>query len=432
VTAEIALMNGEALALAADSAVTLQHQGGQKIFTSANKIFELSAHEPVGVMVFGSAALMGVPWETLIKLYREKLGTSALPTVFGYAADFRTYLATFFDDSQERHYVLSTVYSYYSHILGLAETRVQDRIDEDGEITDRDLALLLSDLIDEHHALWRSSEVAGGGVPVAFRNRLLERYGDDFRGIASEVFEELPIAPEARHCLDDIAVWLFSRSPSSLTVPQFSGVVVAGFGESDVFPSLEAFSAEGVVLGWLKYNAMQKHEVAQSGAAVYPFAQAEMVRTFMEGVDPDYNVLVQTEVARVLREYPDLIEAELGALPEAERARIRAKLSDAGETAAAEWGSTVNQFRRTQYIEPVLTVMSILPKDELAQMAEALVNLTSFKRRVSTDAETVGGPVDVALISRGDGFIWIKRKLYFDASLNPRYFSRQKIKDGLT
>ncbi len=425
-------MNGEALALAADSAVTLEHQGGHKIFTSANKIFELSAHQPVGVMLFGSAALMGVPWETLIKLYREKLGTSSFPTVFGYAADFRTYLATFFDDRQERNYVLSTVYGYYSHILGLAKTRIQDRIGEEGAITDRELAKLLSNLINEHHALWRSSEIAGDGVPVAFRKRLLERYRDDFRGIGSEVFEELPIAKVARHRLDDIAVWLFSRSPSFIAAPHFSGVVVAGFGRDEIFPSLEAFGAEGVVFGWLKYNAMERHEVAQDGAAVYPFAQDEMVRTFMEGVDPGYNALVQTEVARVLREYPDLIEAELGALPEAERARIRAKLSEAGETAAAEWATIVNQFRQTQYIEPVLTVMSMLPKDELAQMAEALVNLTSFKRKVSTDAETVGGPIDVALISRGDGFIWIKRKLYFDAALNPRYFSRQKSKDSVT
>ena len=55
-------------------------------------------------------------------------------------------------------------------------------------------------------------------------------------------------------------------------------------------------------------------------------------------------------------------------------------------------------------------------------MAEALVSLTSFKRRVSADAETVGGPIDVALISKGDGFIWIKRKHYFKPELNYTFF----------
>ena len=30
----------------------------------------------------------------------------------------------------------------------------------------------------------------------------------------------------------------------------------------------------------------------------------------------------------------------------------------------------------------------------------------------------VGGPIDVAVISKGDGFVWIKRKHYFKAELN--------------
>ena len=56
-------------------------------------------------------------------------------------------------------------------------------------------------------------------------------------------------------------------------------------------------------------------------------------------------------------------------------------------------------------------------------MAEALVNLTSFKRKVSEEAETVGGPIDVAVISKGDGFIWVKRKHYFTRELNPQFFA---------
>jgi len=68
--------------------------------------------------------------------------------------------------------------------------------------------------------------------------------------------------------------------------------------------------------------------------------------------------------------------------------------------------------------------VSMLPKDELASLAEALVNLTVLKRRTSTEAETVGGPIDVAVITKGDGFVWIKRKHYFDPALNPRYMAR--------
>ena len=51
-------------------------------------------------------------------------------------------------------------------------------------------------------------------------------------------------------------------------------------------------------------------------------------------------------------------------------------------------------------------------------MAESLVNLTTLKRKVSLQAETVGGPVDVAVISKRDGFVWIRKKHYFKEELN--------------
>ena len=76
-----------------------------------------------------------------------------------------------------------------------------------------------------------------------------------------------------------------------------------------------------------------------------------------------------------------------------------------------------------KFVGPVLDIVGDLPKDELAAMAESLVNLTSFKRRITAEAETVGGPIDVAVISKGDGFVWIKRKHYFQKDLNPAFFA---------
>ena len=39
-------------------------------------------------------------------------------------------------------------------------------------------------------------------------------------------------------------------------------------------------------------------------------------------------------------------------------------------------------------------------------------------------AVTVGGEIDVAIISKGDGFIWKKRKHYFKSELNPHFFDK--------
>lgn len=78
-TAEIAVFNKSAVALAADSAVTISGGDGiNKIYNGADKLFALSKHHPVGIMVFGSASICGIPWEMIIKEFRKKLVTTTL------------------------------------------------------------------------------------------------------------------------------------------------------------------------------------------------------------------------------------------------------------------------------------------------------------------------------------------------------------------
>ncbi len=97
------------------------------------------------------------------------------------------------------------------------------------------------------------------------------------------------------------------------------------------------------------------------------------------------------------------------------------KWKTVGSELLADYNERMRRFKREEFIDPVINAVAALPKDELAAMAEALVNLTSFKRKVTLETETVGGPIDVAVISKGDGFIWIKRKHYFKPELNPHF-----------
>jgi hypothetical protein len=73
-TAEVAILNKSAIALAADSAVTIHNYRGEKIFNTANKLFNLSKYHPIGIMVYNNADFMGIPWETIIKAYRVTVG----------------------------------------------------------------------------------------------------------------------------------------------------------------------------------------------------------------------------------------------------------------------------------------------------------------------------------------------------------------------
>jgi hypothetical protein len=103
------------------------------------------------------------------------------------------------------------------------------------------------------------------------------------------------------------------------------------------------------------------------------------------------------------------------------KALVEEEMKKGNESFETEFVNEMHVFARKHISNPVVKAVAVLPKEELATMAETLVNLTSFRRRVTLDMETVGGPIDVAVISRGDGFVWIKRKRYFDDNLNPQF-----------
>ena len=76
-----------------------------------------------------------------------------------------------------------------------------------------------------------------------------------------------------------------------------------------------------------------------------------------------------------------------------------------------------------EYTGPFIGSVATLEKEDLADFAESLITLTSLKRKVSFEQETVGGPVDVMVISKGDGIIWMKKKEYFNSDINPQYYN---------
>ena len=152
-----------------------------------------------------------------------------------------------------------------------------------------------------------------------------------------------------------------------------------------------------------------------------------MVSTFMDGVHPDFRIalggFVDETVALLIERFSHLVEDSLSA---AVYGQLQDEMQEARGWVTENFGSSLAEYLERNNWGPVMSVVEVLPKEELAEMAEALVNLTSFKLRVTPGAETVGGPIDVAVISKGDGLVWIKRKHYFNPELNHRYFDRDR------
>jgi hypothetical protein len=64
-------------------------------------------------------------------------------------------------------------------------------------------------------------------------------------------------------------------------------------------------------------------------------------------------------------------------------------------------------------------VLAAMPIQDAIELAKFMVQTTIGFMRFNLGAETVGGPIEIAAITKHEGFKWISRKLFFDRDLNP-------------
>jgi len=255
--------------------------------------------------------------------------------------------------------------------------------------------------------------------------------GADLRPLLDEridvVFENLPLNDAVRARLR-IALIHRALGFAGDDDDEFSGVVFAGFGDDEYYPRLREFRTKVVYNDRLLCRDIDDSRsdigVGLPGD-VKSFAQGDMVRSFTDGI--------QDHVRREMITYwaqwrsgglgTDVTsEADLASLSKSDKKAVAKVVDRQAVTWVDEFLEHMAAYERANVRGPLLQSVSYLPKDELGAMAESLVNLTTLKRRVSiNEAQTVGGAVDMAVVSRGDGFVWLKRKHYFDQALNPSW-----------
>jgi hypothetical protein len=138
----------------------------------------------------------------------------------------------------------------------------------------------------------------------------------------------------------------------------------------------------------------------------------------MNGIDPYLQATIAEATKKLMQDICKTVLDQLDQPTTGITTELRDALNQALVKTHGDFLDGLSKYSQRKFSEPIVRIVAVLPKDELAAMAEALVNLTKLKRRVSDQQETVGGPVDVALITKGDGFVWVRRKSYYDAALN--------------
>ena len=371
-------------------------------------------------MVYNNTEFMGVPWESVIKMYWGIIGADANATCKEYLLDFLEFIRTdpFCTPDHASMNLQRIASDAFGQILSTAQAEIKGKFLRTKIISIQDQKQAFKKTINKH--LKYLEKKGESSLMESIRAQTISTtHWDMVEEPIDDIFPQFTLSQSTRKALHKV----FHLSIKSAGFSNgHSSIVVAGFGEDEIFPTLCAMKTDGIVGNKLKSDLFLSAITRdKSPVHIVPFAQSEMVNRFMEGIDPEFLEYLHISLAEQLYL---MGRGVLDAHRLANDPRLKA-LRNVASQQGSEYFERAKQFRFKKYVYPVMAIMQHLPKEALGNMAEALVNLTSLKRRISQEQETVGGPIDVAVISKGDGFVWIKRKHYIDPALNLHYISKQ-------
>lgn len=384
-TSEILIMNKNAIVMAADSAVTVDNK---KSYMGVNKLFLLSNDPPMGIMIFGSADFVNVPLETLIKEYREQTDFKELGNINNIKEDFIEYLSGICQEDD------------FSRNLK-------------NDLANFKKLLLREDCLENFFNSSDNAEI------FSFLEEDEFNIDVEFKRLAQEL-EEKGVT---------VDVTTLKKCFSNMIALSSTGIVIAGFNQDDFFPSYISFN----LIAKQGNKVIIKDIDSQfnyAGRVIIPFAQKDVITTFISGID----YTLENGIVNYFSNFMDLYSEEIVAaikfnknINEKDLSNVLKEIRDvknSNEMRIEDFVKNIDIFKKGIY-SPILESVGVLPKEDLSSLAESLIHITSLKRKIASDLESVGGDVDVAIISKGDGFIWKKRKQYFKPELNHHFFNKE-------
>lgn len=324
-TAEVVIFNKSAVALAADSAVSIEGHNSSKIYNNAEKLFALSKYHPVAVMIYERNELQGVPWELIIKAFRKKQGDKYYNTLVEYKDAFLAFSREFYfalPPKKIESWCTQSIHEVVLSTLDIVFDRAKEAYSEDmREIDIYDVAI--NELLDCYQ-----------GVPffLGLDENSLERAELEFDKFAYKALtEQIETADfnekEDKDWLNTCNSFYVLCKARLLKQDPFyvglTGLVFAGYGEQEYFPEVcecEVYGAIDDQIKVVEKEGLSRNDVT---AGVKAFAQRDEVNTFMEGV----SVGTKDKFIQVLSEISDFDESEIRKLieiyvPEEEREKV--------------------------------------------------------------------------------------------------------------
>lgn len=418
-TSEVLMLNKDAVVMAADSAVTTGRDPHPRYSKAANKIFDLCVHGNVAVAIYSAAEIDNVPWELALKLFRSvDRATPQRPRLLDYVDALVTFLqgnTTLFPSGFQGDLLQRRVAQAASHILSKVSRRFPDFEDGSKTVGDRQTA-------------WAKgySVISADLGPMPYHARLEQADYLAIKGQSAQLEAYLGplLASESawKHAdvgqLTELAIEALVKLPTDFL--SYTGVVIAGYGADEIFPSFSHIYIYGHVGSKLVWEDYYKYAITHDNDAwIQPFAQSAMIDRFTDGFDSTLFGIINSSSKTSFDSIIYDLRAAGVAIPDAIANPILTRQHN-------DFMDSWKQQNWSKNFHPLRRVLNSLSVSEMGHLAESLLVLEELRERVTSPSESVGGPIDVAVVTKSEGLIWLKRKHYFPPELNSKYFGRMK------
>lgn len=394
----VCVINRNGIALAADSAGTYTSGTGNVMFyNSMDKVFSLSESNKCGAIIYGNMSFYNVSVDQVLREFKlyvdEHKQVEDFFDIWDYFQKYieEQYCYYKFDEAEKEYcqWFISTLINDWGN-------RIKDIILE--ENASEKIKLILGDLR-KHIDI--CVKVEGFEIEKYIQAEYFEFYKQEIERTVPQLKGYETFYHEFWELLCDyFNLWIESESKKKV------GILFAGYGTKDAFPKCLWIDIHKIFKSKIKYKEKKRFTGDGKNAEIIPIAQREEIMTFCRGISSKFIDSIPETAKNLIENQIDSLSAS--EFSDEQKHKLKLELVKCSKNLSDK----IMEEVQNDNIQPIIDSVKLIALPEMAFLAENLIDITALKRTYALDGnqQTVGGPTDVAVISKASGFVWIKQK----------------------
>ena len=207
---------------------------------------------------------------------------------------------------------------------------------------------------------------------------------------------------------------LLKKKNITFDIFQRTYLVFAGYGEAEPYPSICECVVTGIKNGRILYNNKGINTISDNQESIiFAEGQPDIIEAIRYGVqieriDDICNRLSESlkELVKIQKQYKNTSNIQLDAV---DNGTIRKEVKEVIEKSIKLHDKQLKKLIKNYNLQ------------EMACLAENMIKATELHRKITFQQESVGGLIDLAVITRNDGFQWLNRKSWYEPSRGGQY-----------